>query len=252
MSCDEQGMGIENAGRQVLAIDGIDPRVDEYASILRESLKGDFRQFVEFFADPRRLEAMARLLSRHFAGPPGHVLNVGCGPFATEFFAQPLHRHSVVSFDYTRAFAPISSALRARGHVANIRFFIGNVHSAEFAPEKFDLIIMHDLLYEPMLDLSLLFRKYDRFLRPGGLFFLTVLDMRTRLLWKLLGREKPRKRYEIPAVLAEVRACGYQVLDCVPWSLRAAGRLNQVFKQLLWHAFGLANEYAILARKASA
>jgi len=252
MSCNEPVMDIENTRRQALTIDGIDPRADEYASILRESLKNDFRQFVDFFADPRRLKAMAQLLQAYFAAPQGWVLNVGCGPFATEFFVQSLHRHSVVSFDYTRAFAPIYSALRARGHLANTSFFIGNVLSTEFAPETFDLIIMHDLLYEPMLDLSLLFRKYDRFLRPGGFFFLTVLDMRTRWLWKLLGREKPCKRYEIPAVLAEIRACGYQVLDCVPWSLQARGRLNQVFKQLLWRGFGLANEHAILARKAPA
>ncbi len=245
-------MDTENAARQVLALDGIDPRVEEYSSTLRENLNGDFLRFIDFFADPRRLKAMAQLLSRHFVGPPGQVLNAGCGPFATEFFVQLLHRHRVVSFDYTRAFAPIYPALRARGHLANTSFFIGNVLSTEFVSEVFDLIIMHDLLYEPMLEWSVLFQKYDRFLRRGGLFFLTVLDMRTRGLWRLLGHEKPYRRYEIPAVLKGIRARGYQVLECVPCSLESRDRLNQAFRQLLWHVFGLANEHAILARKTAA
>lgn len=224
--------------------------IGEYASILRECLPENLKHFEKFFADPRRLQVMSALLQAHFTAAPGWVLNIGCGPFATELFVAPLRQHRIVSFDYTPGFAPAYPALRNRGHLSNVNFFIGDARSAEFAPESFDLIIMQDLLYEPALDFSWLFQKYDRYLRPGGLLFLTVLDMRTRRLWKLLGREKRYRRYDIPAVLLEIQDRDYQILDCVPNSLSPRGPLNWVFKQVLWRGFGLANEHAVLARKA--
>lgn len=242
---------MKTTGLPAGAIEGIDSRVDEYALVLDEHLRGDFRKFANFFSDPLRLKVLAQLLSRHLDGTPGQVLNVGCGPLATEYFVRPLHRHRIVSFDYTPEFASVYPALRARGYLANTTFFVGDAVAVEFAPETFDLIVMHDLLYEPTLDWPTLFPKYDRFLRRGGLIFLTVLNVRTRGLWRMFGREKPRKRYEIPAILAGIRSRGYQVLACVPCSLESRGPLNQAFKQLLWKVFGLANEYAILARKAS-
>ena len=231
------------------ADDGIEPRAGEYAQALRESLGEDLQCFVQVFAETRRVKSVAQLLARHFDGPAGWVLNVGCGPFATEFFVQALHRHRIVSFDYTRGFAPAYRALRQRGHLANTLFFFGNALSAEFEPESFDLIIMHDLLFMPTLSLDVLLPKYDRYLRPGGLLFLTVLDVRTRWIWKLLGREKTYKRYAIPAVRALLETHGYRLLDCVPSALETKGWLNQMFRRMLWHGFGLSNQYAILARK---
>jgi SAM-dependent methyltransferase len=224
------------------------PDGDEYAAILRASLGPDLQHFVEFFSDARRVRVMAEMLRQHFDRTPGWVLNVGCGPFATECFVPSLRPHRIVSFDYTTGFAPAYPALRARGYLSNTHFLIGNALALEFRRSAFDLIIIHDVLYEPALELGALLRKYGAFLRPGGLIFLTVLDARTRWLWKCLGQEKALKRYEIPNVLRLLHDLGYHVLDCVPSSLEARGRLNQAFKQLLWRSFGMANHYAILAR----
>src|SRR5689334_10798091 len=77
----------------------------EYANLLRQTLAPNLQHFADFFADMRRVKLVERLLVRHFVGASGWVLNVGCGPFATECFVPTLHRHRIVSFDYTRGFA---------------------------------------------------------------------------------------------------------------------------------------------------
>lgn len=230
--------------------DYLDSRCDEYASILRQCLAPDLRHFITFFSDTRRLRVMAQMLQRHLTGlTPGRVLNIGCGPFATEYFVRCLHAHGIVSFDYTAGFAPAYAALKARGHLGNTCFMIADALTVEFRPQSFCAIIMHDILYEPALDAARLIARFDGSLRPGGLVFLSVQDMRTRWIWRLAGRERAYKRYELPAVQALLRAQGYEVLECRPSSLETRGRLNQTFRKLLWHVFGLANQHAIIARK---
>lgn len=231
---------------------GLDSRSAEYARILRDCLPPQLQPLAGFFSYPDRLKVLAALLAKHLAARPGNVLNVGCGPFATEFFVLPLRPHRIVSFDYTRGFVPVYLALTRRGHLANTEFLIGDAMALEFRPASFDLIVMHDLLYEPALDFERMLVKYDRYLRPGGLLYLTVLDRGTRWIWKLLAREKPHVRYSLPAVRSRFERAGYRVLDCLPASLEAPGRTNRAFKRVLWSAFRLANHHALIARKAAA
>ena len=243
----------------------LDSRADEYAEILRECLPPDLQPLIPYFAYPDRLSVLATMLDNHFTDVPGKVLNVGCGPFATEFFVLPLRPHQIVSFDYTRGFVPAHEALARRGHLADIEFLIGqrghladiefligDATTLEFEPTSFDLVVMHDILYEPALDFERMLVKYDRYLRPGGLLYLTVLDRGTQWIWKLLSREKPHVRYSLAAVRSRVELAGYRVLDCQPASLQSRNRAKRSFQRLLWHAFGLANHYAIIARKAHA
>lgn len=230
----------------------LDSRAGEYAEILRGCLPRELQPLIPYFAYPDRLKVLAAMLAKHFNDVPGKVLNVGCGPFATEFFVLPLRPHRIVSFDYTRGFVPAHEALARRGHLTNIEFLIGDATTLEFEPTSFDLVVMHDILYEPALDFERMLVKYDRYLRPGGLIYLTVLDRGTQWIWKLLSREKPHVRYSLAAVRSRVELAGYRVLDCQPASLQSRNRAKRSFQRLLWHAFGLANQYAILARKAHA
>lgn len=229
--------------------DGIEPRVGVYEEALRESLGPNLRPFAAYYADARRVRTLANLLARHFHGRTGPVLNVACGAFSIEYLVLALRHHDIVSFDYTRGFAPAYRALRERGELANTLFFIGDARLVEFQPDSFDLVIMNDLLYEPLLSLDTLVPKYDRYLRPGGLLFLTVVDVRTRWIWKALGRGQPFRRYAIPAVLALLHEHGYRVLDCVPSALDSQRRLGRLFRRALWNGFRLSNEWAIVAAK---
>lgn len=228
----------------------LDPRAGEYAEILRACLPRELQPLVAYFANSDRLQVLASMLASHFTDVSGKVLNVGCGPFATEFFVLPLRAHQIVSFDYTQGFMPAHAALAARGHLAKVDFLIGDATRLEFAPAAFDLILMHDVLYEPAMDFEHMLVKYDRYLRPGGLLYLTVLDRATEWIWKLLSQEKPHVRYSLPAVRSRLESAGYHVLDCEPASLQSPHWARRAFQRLLWHAFGLANQYAIVARKA--
>lgn len=252
MSSDDAVRGVRPPGPRQPARRGalLDDRAAEYAAILRGCLPPELQPLVTYFANADRLEILAAMLSDHFTEVPGTVLNVGCGPFATEFFVLPLRPHRIVSFDYTRGFMAAYPALARCGHLGKVDFLIGDATRLEFAPASFDLILMHDVLYEPAMDFEYMLAKYDRYLRPGGLLYLTVLDRQTQWIWKLLSQEKPHVRYSLPVVRSRLEQAGFRVLDCQPASLHSPRRVKRWFQRFLWHAFGLANQYAIIARKA--
>lgn len=227
----------------------LDPRAGEYAQILRECLPRELQPLIAYFANSGRLQVLAAMLAVHFTEVAGMVLNVGCGPFATEFFVLPLRAHRIISFDYTRGFVPAYAALTRRGHIGKVDFLIGDATKLEFAPASFDLVLMHDVLYEPAMDFDHMVVKYDRYLRPGGLLYLTVLGRGTQWIWKLLSQEKPHVRYSLAAVRTRLEQEGFEVLDCQPASLHSPSLLKRAFQRFLWHAFGLANQYAFIARK---
>ena len=226
----------------------------EYVQVLEQHLAPELQALVPFFGRPQRLAVLATQLDRHFvpgAGSPAQrdVLDVGCGPLATEYFLPQLHGHAVLAVDYTPAFAAVHAALQQRGHLVGVDFAVGDADSHDFGKRRFDLILMHDLLYEPALSFARLLPKYDRLLRHGGLLYLTVQDVRTRWIWRLLRREKAHVRYDVGQVRAQLQAAGYEVLDTLPASLHTHEGVNQAFQQLLWRGFGLANQVAIMARK---
>lgn len=226
----------------------LDPRIDEYVAITASCLDAEMKGYAPFFADHRRLRVVAELLHRHFRG--GLVLNVGAGCCAIEFFLRQLRSSHVVAFDFEPRFAPVYTGLRKAGHLANTDFFIGDAMRVGFA-RKFDLLLMHDLLYDQALDLSKLLDSLDPYLGNGGLLCFSVQDERARRLWQLLGQERDYRyrRYALPQVREELRRRGYELIECLPSALEARGRLNQLFKRLLWTVARISNQHTFLARK---
>ena len=222
-----------------------------YEQLLRDNLEGALQGFVPFFANQARLRLLDFALRRHFKSTPADVLNIGCGPFATEFFLKPLAPHRIVSFDYTQGFGDLFPVFRACGYLQNTRFFVASALDVTFPANSFDLVIMHDVLYERALPFDVMFEKYDAYLRPGGLIFFDLMDVRMQKIWKKLGKEADYQRYDIGATLAYLQARGYQVLECLP-SLKAVGLANKLFRRVLWHGFRRANSFAIMARKREA
>lgn len=219
----------------------------DYRELLRTYLKADLAVLVDFFCNRRRLALLTRLLGTHCRPAPSTVLNVGCGPFATECFAAPLATSHFISFDYSANLAPLYQAMRARGQLPRTRFFVGSATDAEFEPARFDLILMHDLLYEPCLDAPGLLLRYHTFLKPGGYLFFDVMDRRIQPLWKLLGKEVGHRRYDLNALRARLDP-HFELIECAPY-LGVKGPLDALFRRLLWHGFGLANNFAFLIRR---
>ena len=221
--------------------------IADYRQLLAANLKPDLAPLIDFFCNRRRLSLMERMLRSHCPVMPRRVLNVGCGPFATECFAAPLAKSTFVSFDYTPGFASLYDAMRAKGQLQRTDFFVGSASEAEFEPESFDLILMHDLLYEPELDAQELLQRYHRYLAPRGLLFFDVMDARARPLWKMLGKEIGHRRYDLRGLRTQL-SDAYRIVDCAPY-LGVKGPLDALFRRALWHGFGLANNFAFLIRR---
>lgn len=218
-----------------------------YRRLLSENLDVSLLPLVDFFCNHRRLSLLTRFMQAHCKQTPTRVLNVGCGPFATECFTPQLEHSEFVSFDYTQGFAPLYQAMRANGHLNNTHFFVGNANEAQFDSASFDLILMHDILYEPALDALDLLQRYHAYLKPGGLLFFDVMDQRISPLWKILGKEIGHRRYDLQELRKRL-GNHYEIIDCAPY-LGVKGPIDALFRRVLWHVFGLANNFAFLIRR---
>ena len=223
-------------------------RLEYYRRVLSQYLEPLMPGYTEFFTNVNRLRLLSWLLERYFQSTQGKVLNVGCGAFAAEMLLSRLCKCEITSFDYTNHFAILYDQFRQDGYLTNTHFFIGDARLVELPENSFDLIIMNDILYEMDLDFESMLEKYSTFLRPGGLLIFDVLDIRTRWLWKLLGREAAYRRYDRVAVISLLSSKSLDCLECLP-ALGNKGSLDKLFRRVLWYGFGLSNNFTFLVKK---
>ena len=220
-----------------------------YEKILTENLPESFTQFADFFAGTQRLLSLAAMLDDHVTGLGHQVLNVGSGPFATEIFVQALDGQNIVSLDYTPEFAPFHALFRAEGHLSQTRFKQADIMQEVFEAEAYDLIVLHDILYEHALDLEAVISRLLPSLKPGGLLFLDFVNSRTGWIWALFGRGNKFKRYDPADVRAFLHRNG---LDIVEWRpTHGAKSLSARAIHAFLKIFGASNNYAVLARKSA-
>lgn len=222
--------------------------VPRYEEILARNLPPGFSAFADFFSGTQRLHTLGAICARHVRGKGLHVLNVGSGPFAIEIFVEAMQGQSIVALDYTPEFAPFHPLFRSEGHLSGTEFLQADVMTQEFDANAFDMIILHDVLYETALDLGAVIRRLDRFLKPGGLLFFDFVNARTRWIWRMLGRPDRFRRYDPGQVRALLQELDHEIVVWRPTHGARHPAVRVVHAAL--RAAGTANNYAVLSRKA--
>ena len=220
--------------------------VPRYEKKLADNLPAGFTQFADFFAGTQRLRTLGAMLERHVTGTGLEVLNVGSGPFATEIFVRSMAAQRVLAVDYTPEFAPFHALFRQDGHLKNTTFLRADITTENFGTDRFDLIILHDILYETALDMDSVVTRLKATLRPGGMIFLDFVNARTAWIWHLMGRRTPFRRYDPRDVRRLLTHAGFRIVDWRPTHGAKSLSARAVHRAL--RLAGAANNYAVLAR----
>ncbi|WP_292295137.1 class I SAM-dependent methyltransferase [Marivita sp.] len=220
--------------------------VQRYERILAENLPPSFAQFADFFAGTQRLHTLAAMFDRHLKSKDLHVLNVGSGPFATEIFIEAMQGQMITALDYTPEFAPFYTLFQQDGHLKTTRFLQADIMTQEFAPASFDLIILHDILYEKALDMNAVITRLGTYLKPGGLVFLDFVNLRTGWVWTMLGKPNRFRRYDPRNVRRFLEQAGFDVIDWRP--THGSKSISARTLHATLRLFGASNNYAVLAR----
>jgi 2-polyprenyl-3-methyl-5-hydroxy-6-metoxy-1,4-benzoquinol methylase len=127
-------------------------------------------------AEQARFDTTARLLARH--GPPGHVLEIGCG--------EALLQQRVPSDDYrTWLGVDISAVAIARAQAfANerVHYLAGDMETFD-RDASFDVIIFPESIYYSP-DPQGLLERYVSFLKPNGRFIVSIFrTKRSDRIW---------------------------------------------------------------------
>jgi SAM-dependent methyltransferase len=221
---------------------------DRYEALLTQNLPVHFTQFSDFFSGLHRLKTLGNMLAVHFKKKHASVLNVGSGPFASEIFVTALQGQNITAIDYTPEFAPFHGIFRKEGHLLTTEFQQADAMDIEFEASKFDLIILHDVLYEPALDLENLTTRLKTYLKPGGLIFIDFVNSRTGWIWRIMGKPEQFSRYDPNRVKKFFANSGFEIVDWRP-THRSKSTVVSMFHMLLWYVFRASNNYAFLARK---
>ena len=97
------------------------------------------------------------------------ILDVGCGA------GIPVARHLTKTFDATGIDISSSMIVLARRNVPSARFIHADVVETEFPAASFDAIVSYYAVFHiPRQEHPDLFRRFARWLRPGGLLLITV------------------------------------------------------------------------------
>ncbi len=142
-----------------------DPDVD-----YRELVRAAYDRCANDYAEQRRTTAEAELnLISERLKPGSRILDVGCGA------GVPVARHLATRFDVTGIDVSSSMIALAGKSVPSGRFLTADVMEAEFPAAGFDAIVsFYAIFHIPRQEHFDLFRRFTRWLRPGGLLLITV------------------------------------------------------------------------------
>lgn len=216
-----------------------------YRELLDRHLSGPL---ADFFSNTDRLLTLAQCLGTYLVGENKRVLNVGCGPFAAEIFVSALQRHTIHSVDYTSEFEVFFDIFRQEGLLANAVFTRADIREMSIDSDSFDLVILHDILYEPEIDLIAMLDKVRTVLSPGGLLYLDFMNIRVRWLWKLLGREREYQRYDPDELTCTLDRYGFDILHAGPVHKSGWGTAG-LFHAALWAVCRTSNSIGVMAIK---
>lgn len=219
----------------------------EYEAILKKHMPEHFSAFADFFAGTQRLHTLAEMLSKHITEQDLNVLNVGCGPFATEIFVDALQGQNLTSLDYTPEFAPFFDLFREGGYLQKAEFMQADIMQHSLPNDHYDLIILHDILYEKALDMSELIAKLMPSLKPGGFVFLDFVNARTGWIWRVCGKPDHFRRYDPEDVRKILHTAQCDILAWAPTNGSANPKVRALHR-LLWAVSRSSNNYAVLAR----
>ncbi|MGB7240815.1 MAG: methyltransferase domain-containing protein [Sulfitobacter sp.] len=221
--------------------------VPRYEQVLSQNLPPSFEQFADFFAGTQRLHTLGAMFDQHVTAKGLSILNVGSGPFATEIFVDAMQDQSILALDYTPEFAPFYTLFQKDGHLQSTRFLQADIMAEEFEEASFDVIILHDILYEQALDMDAVVTRLKGCLKPDGLMFLDFVNARTGWLWSLLGKPNRFRRYDPRQVKRRLEDAGLKIIDWRPTHGSKSLSARMVHAGL--RLFGASNNYAVLVRK---
>lgn len=142
-----------------------DPDVD-----YRELVRAAYNRCASDYAEQRRntAEAELNLISERLK-PDSRILDVGCGA------GVPVARQLANKFEVTGVDISSSMIAAARQNVPSARFIQADVMEADFPAAGFDAIVSFYAIFHILRQKHReLFRRFFRWLRPGGLLLVTV------------------------------------------------------------------------------
>lgn len=127
-------------------------------------------------AEQVRFDATARLLTRH--GPPGQVLEIGCGEALLQQRLQPADYQDWLGIDLSEVAIRRAQAFAT----AHVRYCVADMEL--FDPGgRFDVIVFTESIYYSK-DSRRLLERYVRFLKPSGLFIISIFrTKRSARIW---------------------------------------------------------------------
>jgi hypothetical protein len=221
-----------------------------YRAALHRHLSADPAGEIDFFVNPRRFDLIQLTLGARLERRPLRILNVASGPFAFEhYFNRPDLQPSmeIDSFDLDGRLIALHAELVDHGMIAPSSFQTLDV--ASYKPKSlYDLVLINDLYYSKSVDFYETIGNLTASLAPGGLLYFDVQDERAGPLWRALGKDGAFRRYPLPLVRKKLEDLGLQVQSMTP-APSIKGGVDAFLRKMLWRGFGIANNFAFVARR---
>lgn len=221
-----------------------------YEATLHRYLTGRPKREIDFFINPRRFDLMKSIIGDRLQQRPLRVLNAASGPFALEFYAG-LHGAKIDSFDIDEELLQLHKVLTIRQLIAPCTFRKMDVATYE-PSDRYDVVLVNDLFFSKHVDFFSVIEKFADAVAPGGTLYFDLQDERAGPVWRLLGKGRTTRRYDLASVKASLEALGFTVEHVVPaLGIKGAG-IDSAARRILWRWFGIANNFAFAAKRAAA
>lgn len=219
-----------------------------FRDALHLHLSGRPAKEIDFFINRRRFDLMFSAIGSELTRRPLRILNAASGPFAFEFYVRP--EGAVISaFDFDERLSEVHDHLVRANLIAPCAFRLLDV--ADFKPAAlYNLVLVNDLFYSKHVDFFAVIAAFAASVAPGGTLYFDIQDERAGPVWRLLGKGNTTRRYNLTAVRSTLEHLGLKV-EAVHPALGIKGGADSFVRKILWNVFGIANNFAFVARRYS-
>lgn len=225
----------------------ISNRDTEYKSVIKRYFVGEPAKEIDFFINPRRFEPLMSVIGESLHKRPLRLLDAACGPFAFEHYV-PLPGAEIDAFDPDQRLQWLHTELLERKLISPCRFTCCGLQDHVSASKKYDIVLINDVYCFKHVDFYSTIPELAASVAPGGVLYFDVQDERAGPLWRAMGKDHRFRRYALPDVRQKLVSLGFDVETLFPVP-SVKGGADSIARSLLWRGFGIANNFAFVARQ---
>ena len=205
----------------------------------------------KFFSNFSRLTLIIDEIKK-YSNKRDEILDLGCGPLILAFLLEREEYKNISCLDKNPIYMDIYKELKSKGLLTHTKFEIKDINDINLEKTKYNLVIIHDVLFIPEIDINSLLLRINTTLKPNGIICFDVWSQEFfnayKPFYKIIYKKYiNNKRYTKEEIKKLLNIYNFTIMNTYP--VFGIYKISKNLRKMLYYLFKLSNTFFYIGQK---